>query len=398
MNKEFILVNVSGQDQPGITSNLMKMIVKGNHTIVDIGQSVTHGLLSLSILIDVNPDSQDSLLKDMLFEAKKLKIELDFSIIESAEAEKIAKAQVKHIISCVSMEGLKANYISDISEVFARNKINIKRIDNVSEGEFKSLDILTNSPKDTDWATIKSQIITISSSYNTDVAFQKDDVFRWNKRLIVFDMDSTLIQAEVIDEIAKEVGCGDQVAAITERAMNGELDFSQSLIERVKLLKGLDTDKLTEILHKLPITEGVDEFLKTVKSLGYKTAVISGGFTFFANGLKDKLGLDYAFANQLGMKDGKLTGTVEGQIVNAEHKAFLLEFLAQQEGIQLDQVVAIGDGANDLPMLSKAGLGIAFHAKQIVRDKSEQQMSHGPMTSILYFLGIPGPQNYANNV
>jgi phosphoserine phosphatase len=170
------------------------------------------------------------------------------------------------------------------------------------------------------------------------------------------------------------------------------------LQERVKLLKGLDTDKLTDILHRLPITEGVDDFLKTVKSLGYKTAVISGGFTFFAHGLKDKLGLDYAFANQLGIKDGKLTGEVEGTIVNAEHKAFLIEFLAQQEGIQLDQVVAIGDGANDLPMLSKAGLGIAFHAKQIVREKAKQQMSFGPMTSILYFLGIPGPQDYANNV
>jgi phosphoserine phosphatase len=175
MKNEYILVNVSGKDQPGITSNLMKMIVKGNHSIVDMGQSVTHGLLSLSILIDVNPDSQDSLLKDMLFEAKKLGIELDFSIIEDSDV--IPNNQIKHIISCVSVEGLQANYISDISQVFAKNGINIKRIDNISEGEFKSLDILTNSPIKTDWALVKSQIISISSNYNTDVAFQKDDVF-----------------------------------------------------------------------------------------------------------------------------------------------------------------------------------------------------------------------------
>jgi phosphoserine phosphatase len=223
------------------------------------------------------------------------------------------------------------------------------------------------------------------------VAFLKDNVFRRNKRLIVFDMDSTLIQTEVIDELADLCGVGEEVKLITHRAMNGEIDFDESLKLRVSKLKGLDTKKMQEILDRLPLTPGVEDFLRTVKNLGYKVALISGGFTFFADALKAKLGLDYSFANELEIVDGRLTGNVKGTIVNANQKAILVKLIAQQENISLEQVVAIGDGANDLPMLATAGLGIAFHAKDIVRKEAQQHMSHGPMTSILYFLGIPGP-------
>lgn len=204
-------------------------------------------------------------------------------------------------------------------------------------------------------------------------------------------MDSTLIQTEVIDELADLCGVGDEVKAVTHRAMNGELDFDESLKLRVSKLKGLETKKMQEILDRLPLTPGVEDFLKTVKNLGYKVALISGGFTFFADALKAKLGLDYSFANELEIVDGKLTGNVKGTIVNANQKALLVKLISQQENISLEQVVAIGDGANDLPMLATAGLGIAFHAKDIVRKQAQQHMSHGPMTSILYFLGIPGP-------
>ena len=220
------------------------------------------------------------------------------------------------------------------------------------------------------------------------MALLKDNVWRRNKRLIVFDMDSTLIQSEVIVEMAKVHGVGEKVHEITERAMNGELDFDQSLIERVKLLKGLDENKLQGILENINYTSGVQKFIQTVQKLGYKTAIISGGFTYFANSFKDDLGINYMFANELEVSDGKLTGRVKGQIVNAEKKALILEMIAQQENINLAQVVAIGDGANDLPMLAKAGLGIAFHAKEIVKQNAQQNMSHGPMTSILYFLGL----------
>lgn len=223
--------------------------------------------------------------------------------------------------------------------------------------------------------------------------FLKENVFRRNKRLIVFDMDSTLIQAEVIDELAKANNAGEEVSEITERAMNGELNFDQSLKERVSKLKGLDVSKMQNILEELPLTPGVEEFITKVKSHDYKIAIISGGFSFFANALKEKLGLDYAFSNELEIEGNKLTGKVKGTIINAEQKALLVDLISQQEKITLEQVVAIGDGANDLQMLSKAGLGIAFHAKEIVKKKAQNQMSHGPMTTILYFLGLKEDNN-----
>lgn len=397
-NKQLILINVSGNDQPGITSSLMKVIVKGKHKIMDMGQSVTHGLLSLSILIDLsNASDESTLLKDLLFEAKKKNLELDFEAVEE-RPDLAHHSKEKFILSCVASDIIEPGFLRDVAQILAENNINIRRIDNLEPESFKSLDISTTCDEKTDWKKVKGEIVKASANYNTDVAFLKDNVFRRNKRLIVFDMDSTLIQCEVIVELAKANGSGDKVHEITERAMNGELDFDESLRERVKTLKGLPISKMQSILENLPLTQGVEDVIKTVKSLGYKTAIISGGFNFFAQGLKDKLGMDYAFANELEHDGKALTGNVKGTIVNAEQKATLLDLIAQQERISLEQVVAIGDGANDLPMLSKAGLGIAFHAKPVVREKADQQMSHTPMTSILYFLGIPGTKDYSTHL
>jgi phosphoserine phosphatase len=396
MTKQLILINVSGNDHPGITSELMKVIVKGKHRIADMGQSVTHGLLSLSILVDIGKNTDgSSLLKDLLFEAKRLKVDLEFEAVEEQD-DVTEQNKEKFILSCVATDEIEAAFIQEVSQILANHKINIKRIDNVAPG-FKSLDILTTCESGANWEKVKGSLVEASANHTTDIAFLKDNVFRRNKRLIVFDMDSTLIQAEVIVELAKVHGVGQRVHEITERAMNGELDFDQSLIERVKLLKGLEISKMQNILDNLPLTSGVEDVVKTVKSLGYKTAIISGGFNFFAAGLKEKLGMDYAFANELAHDGVTLTGEVKGTIVNAEQKAVLLDLIAQQEKISLEQVVAVGDGANDLPMLSKAGLGIAFHAKPIVRKEADQQMSHTPMTSILYFLGIPGTNDYSLN-
>lgn len=390
---QLVLVTVSGQDQPGITAKLMECIVKNGCSIDDMGQSVTHGLLSLSILIDFPNDQDGPLLKDLLFESKKMGMTLDFDVIDDVKT--VNPVGDRYILSAVALEGISAKFLNDVANLFAKNKINIQRIDNVSDSGFKSLDIASTAATDVNWDQVKKDLITISNDHLIDVAFIKDNVFRRNKRLIVFDMDSTLIQTEVIDELAEVFGVGEKVKAVTAKAMNGEIDFNDSLKERVSCLKGLKEEKLKEVLDKLPLTDGVEEFIKTVKSVGYKTAVISGGFTFFANALKEKLGLDYAFANELDFKDGVLTGNVNGTIVNAEHKAFLVDFIAQQEGIHLEQVVAIGDGANDLPMLAKAGLGIAYHAKPYVKEVAQNQMGHGPMTSILYFLGIPGSKDYS---
>jgi phosphoserine phosphatase len=391
MNKELVLVKVSGPDKPGITYSLMTVIEKGEATLYDVGQSVTHGLLSLSILLYLNPEkSGHPVIKDLLFEAKRQGLSLDFEIINEDSEVKNSSDNQRFILSCVSRDKIGAGFLKEIAGVLSKHQINILRIDKIGTNGLRSLEISTTVPEGLDWDKIKTSLMQVSSNHQVDVAFLKDNVFRRNKRLIVFDMDSTLIQAEVIDELAEVHGVGAQVKQITEEAMNGRINFDESLRRRVAMLKGLEETKLKQVLERLPLTEGAEDFIRTVKSLGYKVAVISGGFSYFANAFKDRLGLDYAFSNELDFKDGKLTGEVKQPIVNAEYKAMLLKMLAQQLQINLEQVVAIGDGANDLPMLSVAGLGIAFHAKEIVRKKAGHHMSHGPMTSILYFLGIPG--------
>ncbi len=384
----YLLLTVSGEDKPGITANLIKILAKNNAEISDMGQSVTHKLLSLSIVVSLNADSsiaQSQLLKDLLFEAKQLNLQLDFQIIEKRRPPHPGNCYILH---CVATKNLKAKFISDISETLYKFSINIERIDNLSNKGFKSLEIVVNIPPKVDIFKIKQAIYLISHSYRVDTALIRDNVYRKNKRLICFDMDSTLIQTEVIDEMAKLMHVGGKIKAITEKAMNGELDFNDSLIKRVSALKGLTLEQMNEIAQNLPLTEGVEEFITKVKSVGYKIAILSGGFTFFANHLKKKLGLDYIFANELEIKDGILTGRILGEIVNGEKKAEYLVETAKKEGILEEQVVAIGDGANDLIMLSKAGLGIAYHAKEIVKKEAGNHISFGTMSNVLYFLGL----------
>ena len=390
MNKELVLIKVNGPDKPGITFKLLEVISQGNHYVKDMGQSVTHGLLSLSILLEMDASNNEyPVLKDLLFAAKKLGLSLDFETFDDEnEVINESKNGPKFILNVVSISTIPVDFLKETAQTFSEHNVNIHRIDTIDPSNFTALEITTSISSAVNWDNLKEKLISISNKHSVDAAFIRDDVWRRNKRLIVFDMDSTLIQTEVIDEMAIEHGVGEKVKEITERAMNGELDFNQSLIERVKLLSGLEEKKLQIILDRLEFTQGAEKFIKTVKSLGYKVALISGGFTFFANALKEKLGLDYAFANELDIQAGKLTGSVKGTIVNAEQKATLLQLISQQEGINLEQVVAIGDGANDLPMLSKAGLGIAYHAKDIVRKQAKNHMSHGPMTTILHFLGV----------
>lgn len=385
-------ITVSGPDHPGITAKLTQKIHEHQEEILDMGQAVTHGLLSLSMVLRLKAETteQSQLLKDMLFDVQNMGLTLTFQELKKNDSYAEEMEGEKFILNCVSTTNLTASFVNEVAELFAKSKINILRIDNVNPKNFEILEIATTVPPFFDLTQVKAELLNISNKHEVDIAFLKDNVFRRSKRLIVFDMDSTLIKTEVIDEIAELCGIGEKVKAITESAMNGEIDFDQSLTQRVGLLEGLETSKLDSIIENLPYTPGVREFIQTVKKLGYKVAIISGGFTYFANAIKDELGIDYAFANELEMHEGKLTGKVKGAIVNAEQKETILRLIAQQEQISLEQVVAIGDGANDLPMLSAAGLGIAFHAKQIVREKASNQLSHGPMTSILHFLGIPG--------
>lgn len=394
--KEYILVTVSGPDYPGITARLMKVLENSEFQLADIGQNVTHGLLSLSFLLssgDKRDQNQHStVLKDLLFEAKRLGVNLDFQLIESNPSQRQGQGE-RYIVSCVSNRPISAGFLGHLAQSLAGKDVNILRLDNMTApDDFKCLEITVENIGINNLIALKLELIEVGSKFEVDTALIKENLYRGNKRLIVFDMDSTFIQAEVIDELAAECNIKEEVAAITERAMNGELDYTAALKQRVGLLKGLKVEALAKVLNRLPITPGVPEFLEVVKKNGYKTAIISGGFSYFAQALKERYALDYAFANQLEVCNGELTGQVVGPIVDGQQKAILLQLIAQQESITLDQVVAIGDGANDLPMLSKAGLGIAFHAKDLVKKQAKHQMSYGPMTSILYFLGLKGPR------
>ncbi len=393
LSESLIMFTVTGADHPGITKSLMKIVSQANLKLKDMGQTVTFATLSLSFVVEFPEDNEtkEQVVKDLLFEANRMGLQLEYKSVKTLEKNHIHHEN-KFTLNLVSSQDIPSQFLAEMAEIFTESNINIYRIDKLSKNDFTSLEISTTVPESVSLKEIKKRLLNASTKSEVDLAFLKDNVFRRSKRLIVFDMDSTLIQTEVIDEMAKIHGVGDEVISITERAMNGEIDFDESLKQRVSKLKGLDVSQLKEIAQNLPLTSGTKDFIATVKSLGYKTAIISGGFTFFAEHLKNLLQLDYAFANELEILNNKLTGEIVGPIINAEQKALLLKVLAQQEQISLEQVVAIGDGANDLPMLSIAGLGIAYHAKEIVKRNAPHHMGHGPMTSILYFLGIPGTQ------
>jgi len=386
-----LLVRVFGSDKPGITSRLTSIISTHSLQILDLGQSVTQGLLSLSLLVSFDEQtSLEEVEKDLLLAAKNLDINIEYKSLDNSEELQKNYSQ-NFVISSVHPQRIRSTFLAKLTKLCASQNLNIISIENKSKKEkMTSLDLKLGTNDIFDYEALKKKIIELSLEFSTDIAILRDNVFRYNKRLIIFDMDSTLIKCEVIEELSKLAGSHAEVKKITDLAMNGKIDFTESLRRRVSTLKGVSLKDCKTITDKIVLNDGVEDFIQIVKSLGYKTGVISGGFTLFTEYFKEKLKLDYAFANQLEIDaNDLLTGGLKGTIVDANQKAMLLDLIAQQESVSLEQVVAIGDGANDLPMLSKAGMGIAFHAKQIVKDQAGHQMSHGPMTSILSFLGIP---------
>lgn len=395
--EKIILVHVTGGDRPGLTSGLTDVMANYDVDVLDIGQVVIHNFLTLGILIRLPSDSQP-VLKDLLFKAHELGVTMKLHPLdEDAYSDWVGAAdKQRHIITLLA-RSISAEQIAAITKVVTEAGLNIDTIHRLSGREpldcgdyecSRACVEFTVRGTPTDIAEIRSKFLDISADMVADIAFQEDNVFRRNRRLVAFDMDSTLIQAEVIDELAKEAGVGDEVSAITEAAMRGELDFKQSLRKRLALLEGLDESVLQTVADRLPLTEGAEQLIATLKSLGYKIAILSGGFTYFGNILKEKLGLDYVHANELEIIDGKLTGQAVGKIVDAERKATLLQAIADKEAISLQQVIAVGDGANDLPMLNLAGLGIAFHAKPKVKKGARQAISNLGLDSILYLIGL----------
>ncbi len=396
-NIELMLLNITGNDRPGVTVELSEILARYDATILDIGQADIHHTLALGILIKTDSRVSGDLMKDLLFKAYELDVNIRFSPVSADEYQQWVGLQGKDrwIITLLGRR-LTAAAIADVSRVVAEMGLNIDGIKRLTgrmplHGEnplSKSCVQISVRGNLDDQTEMQKRFMEIANLREVDISLQEDTMYRRARRLVCFDMDSTLIGTEVIDELADRAGVGAEVRAITESAMRGEIDFCESFTRRVALLKGLDESVMHDIAENLPITEGVDRMMTALKRTGYKTAILSGGFTYFGNYLKQRFGFDYVYANELEIKDGKLTGRHLGDIVDGRRKAELLRLLAQVENVNIKQTIAVGDGANDLPMLATAGLGIAFHAKPKVKATADQSLSTIGLDGILYFIGF----------
>ena len=431
-----ILIRITGQDRPGLTASIMEILAKYDTQILDIGQADIHSTLSLGILIRVDEENSGRVMKELLFKATELQVNIGFAPITDEEYEAWVGRQGKnrYILTIIGRH-LAAKQIGAATKVIAEQGFNIDSILRLSgrphlethptppclgrESNSESNSAESNNKKSSlnredlggsrvggslagsssiqfslrgkleDRSVLQHELMKISSEFDMDFSFQRDDMFRRMRRLICFDMDSTLIQTECIDELAIRAGVGDQVKAITESAMRGEIDFKESFTRRVALLKGLDVSVMKDIAEHLPITEGADRLMEVLKRCGYKIAILSGGFTYFGEYLQRRWGIDYVYANELEIdENGKLTGRYVGEIVDGHRKAELLKLIAQVEKVNLAQTIAVGDGANDLPMIAESGLGIAFHAKPRVVATAKQSINTIGLDGVLYFLGF----------
>ncbi|MCP3164826.1 phosphoserine phosphatase SerB [Myxococcus qinghaiensis] len=382
-----VLVTVTGKDHPGITARLTGLLADAGAELLDVEQVVVQGRLTLCLLVRL-ADAR-GIPSALLFAARELGVDLDFQAVESPDSSAtVTPAPARYVVTAVG-RALGARELHALSSHLAGQGANLERIVRLTHTHLGSVELHVTLPASVEPEALKRSLLALSMRDNTfDVALQRESLFRRSKRMVVMDMDSTLIRIEVIDELARAHGVGEQVSRITERAMHGEMDYDESLRQRVALLAGLDVAVLHQLAANLPLTEGAETLVRVLRRLGFRTAVISGGFSVAAEALKARLGIDHAYSNVLEEEGGKLTGRTVGPIVNARRKAELLEQLAKQEGILLEQVIAVGDGANDLLMLERAGLGIAFRAKPRLREAADTSISAGDLDAILYLLGL----------
>ena len=397
--REPILISITGMDKPGITSSVTQLLSAYDVNVLDIGQSVIHDALSLGMLIQIPEQVLDEqiILDAIKHRIDELNLTIRFVDISRGSYEHWVEQQGKgrHVVTLLARR-ISAHHISRLSKIIAGHGLNIDKISRLSgrvpledansDGQ-ACVEFSMRGPV-ADLPALKREFMELAIEIDVDIAYQENNVYRRNRRLVAFDMDSTLIQAEVIDEVAKRAGVGRQVAEITEQAMRGEIDYRESFTKRVALLKGVPESVLGEVAATLKLTDGVERLMSTLKNLGYRTAILSGGFSYFGRALQRRFGFDYVFSNELEVENGVVTGNVVGEIVDGERKASLLASIAQHEGFSLEQTIAVGDGANDLPMLSIAGLGIAFRAKPIVKESAKQSLNTLGLDSILYLMGL----------
>lgn len=397
VNSELILIRITGVDRPGLTASFTEILSGYDVAIMDIGQANIHSTLSLGILFKSLKSDSGNIMKELLFKASDLGVNIRFYPVPVEEYEEWVSMQGKdrYILTLLGRK-LSAKQITAVTHILAGQELNIDAIkrltgrqplDERKAGVRACIEFsLRGTPRDRE--EMQRELMKLSSDLEVDFSFQRDNMYRRMRRLICFDMDSTLIQTECIDELAEKAGVGEQVRAITESAMRGEIDFKESFTQRVALLKGLDVSVMKELAENMPITEGVERLMFVLKRYGYKIAILSGGFTYFGEYLQKKFGIDYVYANELEVEDGKLTGRYLGDVVDGKRKAELLRLIAQVEKVDIAQTIAVGDGANDLPMLSLAGLGIAFHAKPKVKENARQSINTIGLDGVLYFLGF----------
>ncbi|ODS52053.1 MAG: phosphoserine phosphatase SerB [Acidobacteria bacterium SCN 69-37] len=391
-------IDITGPDRSGVTHALTSILARSGVRVLDIGQAVIHDALALGMLVELTDDLRaSSLLTDLLLQAHELGVQIRFTAASGDDYQTWVSGQSKarYLVSVLGRV-LTAAHLAEVSGAIAAAGLNIDRIDRLSErssidtngGSSRVCVELAASGRQVNEPEFRAALMAITTRHDIDIAVQLDTAYRRYRRLIAFDMDSTLIQTEVIDELAALAGQGEQVRRITEAAMRGELDFQASFRQRVALLKGLPESALRHLVDTVPLMDGAERLIGTLRRLGYKTAILSGGFTFVGRELQRRLGIDYLHANELDIRDGVVTGEVREPIVDGARKAYHLADIARTEGLDMRQVVAVGDGANDLPMLELAGLGIAFRAKPLVRRSARQAISTVGLDGILYLIGV----------
>jgi phosphoserine phosphatase len=395
---ETILIHFSGRDRPGLTADLTSILASYDTCVLDIGQAVVHETLSLGLLVEIPRGESFRGVQDALAaRSRELGLQVNFTLVAKADLDEWISSQGKdQFIVTILGRAISANHIARVSSIVAQHGLNVDRIERLSgrlslavhSPDANACVELTLSGDSSSEQSMRAAFLATAHDLKIDIAFQRESIFRRNRRLFAFDMDSTLIEGEVIDELAKLAGVADEVVKVTEAAMRGEIEFQESFRRRVALLRGLKETRVRELLDTIPLVEGAEQLIGTLKMLGYKTAILSGGFNFFAQHLQRRLGIDYVFANDLDIVDGVVSGEVRTPIVDGARKAELLREIARLENISLDQVVAVGDGANDLPMLGIAGMGIAFRAKPLVRQTASHAVSFLGLDSLLYLVGV----------